>query len=100
MVVGYVIRQRQAQRIEDPRLGTEVLQQAGCFLGQKAAERAFSGRSIQQQDARFVSGLLLDSQLFGRRQIDQITVDVGDMVFGHDFTPGTRHQMADRTSDA
>ncbi|MNS17420.1 hypothetical protein D3C72_490960 [compost metagenome] len=86
MVIRRVIRQWQAGRVEDSRLGTEVLQQAGGFFGQQAAEGAFAGRTIQQQDARLVGGLLRDRQFLGCRQIDQVGVDVGNVVFGHGFT--------------
>ena len=43
---------RQGHRIEDFHLGAEVLEDARRLVGQKAAERAFAQRAVQQQDAR------------------------------------------------
>ena len=45
-----IVGQPQTGRIEDARLCAEMLQQARGFFDQQAAERAFAGRAVQQQD--------------------------------------------------
>src|SRR3546814_15516904 len=54
MISGHAVRQRQAARIEDPRLRAQTLQEPGCLLGQKAAVGSLSKRAVQQQNARRV----------------------------------------------
>ncbi|MNP77484.1 hypothetical protein D3C76_1749230 [compost metagenome] len=71
----HIVRQGQAGRVEDARLGTEVFQQARGFFHQQAAEGAFAGRSVEQQD----TGLVVAAARRGRRRVEKRKVEVGQL---------------------
>src|SRR3546814_12525832 len=96
MISRHAVRQRQAARIEDPRLRAQTLQEPGCLLGQKAAVGSLSKRAVQQQNARRVRRYALRGELAEIGDIQERLIQSGKGLAPEDVH--IQHALALRTS--